>query len=136
MSLVLENLSGRGEAIVQWNWQAFDQVSIVRAVVTGVVDTAIDQSLRYNPTWYTLGHLSIRHQETLLWQTFLNFPDQLFWVHDYIDRPASIVGGQFALSGGVGLSYQYDADEDGISGLTVAWQMRGNANISQLWFEG
>jgi hypothetical protein len=89
-----------------------------RARVSNFNTVGIDFSDRRNPRWYTLGHVSISSPAgTLLWETWLNYPDQA-WGLDEVSYP-------FAEGNDLGMDIADDgASEDYQIPIVVAWQMR------------
>jgi len=97
----------------------------VRAIISNFPVIEADFSDRRNPRWYTFGHLSISYKtETIFWETWLNYPDQVFLVdkewqtfQDFgtlqVDLPEQL----------------YDPGGTDIS-LDLNWQMRGNALLT------
>lgn len=121
MAHVVIGGTGRGEDSFDDSSGGF--ISVIRARVTGLPDIAASASFLRNPTWYTLGHLSLRFQTgQLLWEAFLNYEDQiwatgdLFFVTDFnnqLDLPP----------------FEQDPNIGFIYPLTFAWQMRGNLSL-------
>lgn len=102
-------------------------LSTIRVRVSGIPDIAADQSLRRNPTWYTLGHISLLwRDEVILWESWLNYPDQVFPIN-----PSSFVQGD---ADQLGLPPNlYDPSGSTDIPLTVRWQLRGLLTLD-IWY--
>lgn len=121
MVLVVNGVTGRGEFTYISN--PGQPVYAIRAVCSGLPDIGIDFSNRRNPTWYSLGHLSLSYQfGTVVWESWLNYLDQSWYTSDFIQ-------GILILGAGVGLPSQ-GIDENGETVFTLRWQMRSQISLS------
>lgn len=124
MTLIVPSASGRDQQqVIDQSGASPDYIAVYIASYDPI---NLDASFRRNPPWRTFGHVSITLEETVFWESFINFEFQVF------DIPLSVGHNNIAALG----FNSYGPNPDGFYAVpyVIKWDFREGVSASMYWF--
>lgn len=120
MVLLVQGVTGRGEE--EYISASNAALYSARAVLSGLPNIGVDFSQRRNPTWYTLGHVSLSYDiSPLIWESWLNYLDQAWTFSDYF-QTIQVQATELGLP-------DFLIDGNGETVFTLRWQLRDGISM-------